>query len=85
VPLKFLVGTLRGTAPAIGNGKDWTMRTDETLLTRMKTAGVPFEDSHWFYTVARPRRFKGEGDAKRAQRILRQVATAYAPSSARQH
>ena len=61
------------------------MRTDDNLLHRMQTAGVPFEDSHWFYTVARPRKFTGEGDARRAQRILRQVACHFAPLSLRRH
>ena len=44
------------------------------LLDRMAAAGVSFPDAHWYHTVARPRKFSGPNDARRAQAILRKIA-----------
>lgn len=48
-----------------------TTLTQPTLMTSMRSVGVPLADVSWFHTEARPRDFKGDGDAHRARRILR--------------
>lgn len=50
------------------------MGTTVNLLGRMAAAGVSLPDAHWYHTVARPRKFTGPNDVRRAQAILRKVA-----------
>lgn len=47
--------------------------TQTITARRMAAAGVPFHDAHWYFSVARPRNFRGEGDVERANRILLQT------------
>lgn len=49
------------------------MRTQTITANRMASAGVPFDEAHWYFTVGRPRGFRGPGDAQRATNILQKV------------
>lgn len=42
-----------------------------TLLSNMCAAGVPLSDARWYHAIAKPRNFSVEGDAQRAQRIMK--------------
>lgn len=44
--------------------------TQTITARRMAAAGVPFQDAHWYFSVARPRSFRAPGDVERANRIL---------------
>lgn len=55
-----------------------TITTDVNILQRMAAAGIPFQDAHWYYCVARPRGFLRPAEMVRACSILRLVAQASA-------
>lgn len=44
--------------------------TQTITARRMAAAGVSFTDAHWYFSIARPRHFRGPGDVERANRIL---------------
>lgn len=46
------------------------MMTQTITAERMQAAGVPLEEARWYFSVGRPRGFRGPGDAQRARGIL---------------